>query len=210
MKKILFIGDVHGDFNSYFQLLSQHEYDLSIQLGDMGIGFPSTQETFNTIFPVSSKQNKFIRGNHDNPSVCRNHENYLGDYGVTKEGLFYISGASSIDRQWRTAGVDWWYEEELSVWQLDDMIDLYKNILPKIVISHTPPAEIIQKMFNISDNEKKVLIPTSKTTTAFTEMLNIHKPEYWIFAHMHHSFNENINITQFIGLNILQHYLMEI
>lgn len=74
--KIRFIGDVHGKVQKYLEVLdTEGDYDYSIQVGDMAIGFPSVE------FPPFQKPIKdfFIRGNHDNPELCKLKNNYIQD-----------------------------------------------------------------------------------------------------------------------------------
>lgn len=66
------IGDVHGHIADYMTLAAASQE--SIQIGDMGLGFRG----------VSLEPNpahRFFRGNHDAPQACREHPNYLGDWG---------------------------------------------------------------------------------------------------------------------------------
>ncbi|MGY8690848.1 MAG: hypothetical protein ACKVHP_24310 [Verrucomicrobiales bacterium] len=42
------------------------------------------------------------------PLVCRSNPRYLGEFGFSEDGLFWLSGAWSIDWQLRTEGVSWW------------------------------------------------------------------------------------------------------
>lgn len=68
--KFFFIGDVHGKFNKYIDILKNNNYNISIQVGDFGIGFADIE------YPTElGSNNFFIRGNHDNPHVCKNHPN---------------------------------------------------------------------------------------------------------------------------------------
>ena len=98
---LTFLGDVHGKFNQipYHQLGT----GLTVCVGDLGIGFPNQDP------PVIPAHFRFIRGNHDNPEVCRQHPNYLGEYGFLQNpDLFFVGGADSIDKSHRTPGGDWW------------------------------------------------------------------------------------------------------
>ena len=69
---MLFIGDVHGCFNPYKKVTESA--DSSLQLGDMGNGFRTRMNKGGvTRSPELNHNHKFIRGNHDDPSVCRSH-----------------------------------------------------------------------------------------------------------------------------------------
>lgn len=112
------LGDIHGDFGFYFQWLSQKDpNDITIQLGDLGLGF---YDKYDKQYEEGIKKYpnaRFLRGNHDSPEVCKKQDAYLGDFGVFKDKIFFISGAWSIDYDCRTPGKDWWRDEEISIFQ---------------------------------------------------------------------------------------------
>jgi len=190
---MLFIGDVHGKINEYFNIIKK--LDKTIQLGDFGVGFVK--------IPKIPKQHRFIRGNHDNPEECKKFTNYLGNYGyLKKEEIFFISGAFSIDKSLRTEGVDWWRDEELSYAELNEMTDLYYKIHPQIVVSHEAPKIVINKIWghNYYNNP---------TVQALNVLFEYNQPKIWVFGHHHKSFREKIGKTFFIGLDELEIYNME-
>jgi len=195
-----FIGDVHGEFEEYFKIVNLLEND-SIQLGDMGIGFPTTPQGYNESFGWDN--HNFIRGNHDNPEVCRKHKNYLGDYGITKEGIFFVSGAHSIDKDFRTPMIDWWPDEELSAIAFNLCLDLYEKEKPDLVISHSCPTELLE--YTSSFN----LIISSNTSSCLSEMLRIHKPREWIFGHMHSNWSGEVLGVNFCCVDSLIPYTIE-
>lgn len=203
--KTLFLGDIHGCWGDLNDVLQRNKNTRIIQVGDLGLGFNQTYTYLNlntglweakigkpdpTEFP---KNFQFIRGNHDEPTTCRNHPNYLGDYGVSEDGIFFISGAWSIDHGNRTIGVDWWDEEELDYPDLQNAIELYEKIKPKIVVSHTAPSSICKIL---QGSHKKFY--GSKTEHALETMWSIHKPKYWIFGHWHTVWSKNVLGTQFV------------
>jgi hypothetical protein len=73
---LFLIGDIHGRIDEYLKLLaSRPPYFRSIALGDMYLG------RLGVHLPELPTGHKFLRGNHDDPALCRAHPNYLGDYG---------------------------------------------------------------------------------------------------------------------------------
>ena len=177
-KLVNFIGDVHAHFASYKELISK--LPDSIQLGDMGLGFdPRTDEDF----PDDSKHG-FFRGNHDNPEVCRSMESYLGDYGfLHDEDIFFVSGAASVARKWRTEGLNWWLDEELNHDQWEAVFELYGAMQPPIVATHDCPFIVMDKICSgVFGSPQR-----SVTGMALDKMFDIHQPEMWVFAH-HHRF----------------------
>lgn len=192
---MILVGDIHGKFNILQNIIEKNK-GMIIQLGDLGIGFP--ERKINPVFFIdqnapytldsqsyfeySKTRFRFIAGNHDNPEVCKKHKNYLGDYGIFKD-LFYVSGAWSIDQQYRKEGMDWWKDEELSIKQLEDMLDLYEKTKPEIVITHDCPFRILKLLYS--------QVISTRTGQALDAMLDIHIPNFWYFAHHHKSFTYN-------------------
>ena len=123
---MLFVGDNHSQFATYSYILFKMQHkggqigvDCSLQLGDMGIGFNDRDPKFSkdnlSWFPEIDLNHKFIRGNHDNPAMCKSHPNYLGDWGYLSDpNIFYVSGGYSVDYMYRTVGVSFWADEELN------------------------------------------------------------------------------------------------
>lgn len=202
-----FIGDVHGMFSQYLSIV-EHDPEESIQLGDFGIGFrrggqyskctrmthPEATQYTDCRPPL---HHKFIRGNHDNPDKCREHPNYMGEFGIHKDEIFFVSGSWSIDRAWRTPGVDWWEQEELNYEELQRAIDLFKTSFPRIVISHDCPFEINKVMYPHDPT------PT-RTSLAFDAMLCEWRPPLWVFAHYHTRKDFVHYGTRFVCLDELQ------
>jgi len=204
-RNIQLVGDIHGQFDLLLKIIRAHK-GITIQLGDLGIGF--IHKYVNPMFFIDkdapymlSKLTNFeydrrkfiyIKGNHDNPEICRAHKNYLGEYGVFKD-IFYISGAWSIDRNTRTEGVDWWPDEELSMKQCYKAFDMYKETKPEIVISHDCPSLILNRLH--------VHVIETRTGQLLNSMLSEHKPKHWYFAHHHMYFEETLADVHFKCLN---------
>lgn len=190
---MIFLGDIHGDFRHLSHVL-KHAKESVVQVGDLGIGFPnSIDASTGRIFPREPEtfpdNFSFIRGNHDNPEVCKKYPNYLGDFGFNGK-FFYVSGAWSIDRSVRVENRDWWAREELSAEELYNAIMLYDHHLPEIIVTHTCPPEIA-KMIVGGD------VHGSRTEVALRSMFEIHKPSLWIFGHWHVAWRKNILGTMF-------------
>src|SRR5215475_1197882 len=105
-----FIGDVHGKFEPYKRLIKDRRD--TIQVGDMGVGFQGWRNgelVYLTNPPYDRMvegNHRFIRGNHDNPGVCRQQRQWIAD-GAVEGDMMFVGGAFSIDREWRTEGLDW-------------------------------------------------------------------------------------------------------
>jgi hypothetical protein len=210
---VLCIGDVHGEFDKYLSIIEKA--DCSLQLGDMGIGFPVREEykiekKYNyegkNYSPILGREHLFFRGNHDDPDLCRQHPNYLGDYGYDKNsGIFYVAGGFSVDKIYRTAGITWWQYEELTYKQSLEALELYGKIKPSIIASHECPTEV--KLYAMTNMFKKDII--SNTESLLQNMLEIHRPDIWIFGHHHIKKEIKIKNTLFVCLGDLKNDKIE-
>lgn len=193
-----FIGDVHGKISQYLKLLGTiPPGDRSIQIGDLGVGFEGMSLFYQQL---PSPAHKFIRGNHDSPSKCRQHPNYLGDWGyLEQDDLFYLAGAWSIDWYMRTEGRSWWRDEELDIITLNKAQQLYLEKKPRIVVTHDCPEVAISQMVR----PEWIRVPATRTQQALQQMFSLHEPEHWIFGHWHFDKEFQIGKTTFHCLNEL-------
>lgn len=185
-----FIGDVHGLWVTYWNLIKTLQAE-SIQLGDFGMGFRPSPAPWDL-------SHRFIPGNHDKPEDCKVHPNCLGYWGVTETNIFYIGGGLSIDRQYRTIGVDWWLDEEIPMSQYEKVATLYERTKPRIVCSHDCPRvvkEQIGSKLEWKSRTSDILMPA---------LLEVHKPEVWVFGHHHESIRIQIDGVRYIGLAELE------
>lgn len=202
--KQIFIGDVHGKFGRYKTLIKQ--YQNTIQLGDMGVGFykyTMNQDIKADANPPHYKMieggHRFIRGNHDNPSVCRQQSQYISD-GHTENGMMFIGSASSVDIDKRTKHMDWWPDEELSQKELDILTEQYLDYKPIVMATHDCPESIAKTMRRY---EQKIT-GSNRIRLAFQNMFEHYQPKIWIFGHWHQSYDRLSHGTRFICLNELE------
>lgn len=204
MTTLRIIGDVHGKFKAYREAI--RNVPFSIQIGDMGVGFRRSNGDLtwmsNPPFDAMTQgRHLFIRGNHDNPEVCRRHNYWIPD-GTVIDGVYCLGGAVSIDRACRTQGLDWWPDEECSYAELERMIDDYAVIKPNVVITHECPDSIAgeimatYRMGRIEDG--------SRTRQALDRMFAIHQPSEWYFGHWHRSICFERNGTSYRCLDELE------
>lgn len=203
MKVIRFLGDVHGKYGPYKTFMKGCEN--SIQVGDMGVGFVKYFDGYDReYYPNPPYDNmvkgnhRFIRGNHDNPAVCKRHTQCIPD-GHVEDNMMFIGGALSVDKEFRTENYNWWPDEELSYNELDGLITKYSETKPEIMVTHECPENVVPLLMN---NFKRGF--PSITRQAFEAMFNIHKPKLWIFGHWHRRLNEEIEGCRFVCLNELE------
>lgn len=198
---MFFVGDIHAQWTAYFDWLKIFDKRPSIQLGDFGFGFDPT------IPSKWASQHKFIRGNHDDPTLCRAHPNYLGEYGITDEGIFYVSGAFSRDiaarkaRMLQGGATEWWKDEEIAQEYFEEILAFYLRTRPAIVCSHDCPSnfrDTIDFMYSTAKMRNRT------SDGLLSAMFNEYKPDIWIFGHYHDSFDTAFKDTRFKGLAELE------
>ena len=198
---MIIMGDVHGKFPMLKNLSDKYKDEIVIQVGDLGVGFPGDRE-------LKLRENTWwFRGNHDSPKVARAHPQYLGDYGykeIEGEIVFWVAGAWSIDRVYRTEGVSWWADEELSIAELNKALDLYTEVKPTIMLTHDGPTQATQKILNkfniskyMSDGYREESVTPTRTGQALSAMFEAHQPKLWVFGHWHDSWTTEIGKTTF-------------
>jgi len=144
---MLICGDTHGKFKEFKKIAVTNSDKLIVQIGDFGLGFHG--ESTVPTFPPNAL---FFRGNHDNPAVCKIHPNYMGDYGskiIEDRKVFWMGGAWSIDYKYRREGLSWWRDEELSLPELDTVMEQYLDFKPEIMITHDVCSVFAKKLLSI-------------------------------------------------------------
>lgn len=210
--KTRIIGDIHGKFNDY-STSTLLDCDRSIQVGDFGIGFAGDYWHDKVAeFQIDNPGHRFIRGNHDNPTKCKTMPGYIND-GIIENDVMFIGGAWSIDQAWRTEGVDWWADEELSIMELNRLIDVYDAVRPRVMITHDAPTDVTYQMFVQSGlaigghNAKKI---NTRTGQALQTMFDIHQPDSWYFGHWHVTMQSLFGRTMFHCLGELDYVDIEL
>lgn len=134
--KILLAGDTHADYDNLCSLIdkaSSNECSQIFVLGDLGYfpNHPGNSFMFHTISQHLSQHDirlNWLPGNHENWESISNfpkdgfHEIYENIFFSPTGNVFEINGttfmtvggAYSIDKAYRTRGVDWFPEEELT------------------------------------------------------------------------------------------------
>ncbi len=210
------IGDIHGMLNAY-KLYSLDKFEgPTIQIGDFGVGFGQSDFWHESVDAYHNAGNhRFIRGNHDNPSMCKSMSSWIPD-GRVENDVMFIGGAWSIDNPdappgWykRTADVNWWADEECSDAQFEQMYEIYKTTKPRIMITHDCPASISYQMFWGSGFIKGPVYP-NRTGAWFDRFLNAHQPDDWYFGHWHKTMAYKYGRTAFQCIGELDYIDVEL
>lgn len=193
---ITILADVHGKYRRMHEIIREkdkHEY--IVQIGDLGFDF-------STLDNVDPNKFKIVSGNHDNMDKIIHIPHYLGDYGYTElNGIhfFWYRGAYSIDRQYRTIGIDYWSDEQNNIETFMKARELYTEVKPDIVLTHDCPESINYHLLPPGANRYQ-----NMTGWALDELFNIHQPKMWRFGHYHKSWRMTIKGTDFRCLNELE------
>jgi hypothetical protein len=202
-EEMRFIGDIHGKYLPYIKRARKSPDGHSIQVGDFGVGFGNDKVPNFEPHGLDPKKHRFIRGNHDNPTVCAKSPSWILD-GTQEGDMYFLGGAESIDQQYRIEGVSWWRDEELSqerMWTITSEF-YYNKLKPRIMVTHDAPCSICQKLFGYP--WLKFETP-SRTQQMLDSILAYHKPYLHIFGHWHEDKDEVIDGTRFICLGELSY-----
>lgn len=205
--KILITGDVHNEFGYLNKLINKKKPDMVICCGDFGY-WPRIQslKKLSDIKLQSAEKLLWCDGNHEDHWSLRQRKTdeiapnifymprgsmYTLDDGRT---ILFMGGAVSIDKGWRTIGVDWFPEEIISQKDFENLPDFNTRI--DIVVSHTCPKCLVEKM--IKYRPEKNYEPSN---AALSRLLDIFKPSLWFFGHWHQYGEYKIKETQFYALS---------
>jgi calcineurin-like phosphoesterase family protein len=203
------VGDVHGKFEQYKTII--RNYPDTIQVGDMGVGFRNYPGTWNEggfqhnppHYKMVQMNARFIRGNHDNPEECKKHSQWICD-GLIEDGVMFVGGAYSIDKDWRLEGYDWWPDEEISYDDMLRILDIYERNKPRVMVTHDGPEFMLN--YYLSHHWRM----STRTGQFFDRLFELHQPEIWIHGHHHISFDKVVKGTRFVVLAELEHKFIEI
>lgn len=199
-----FIGDVHGERRVYKNLIVGAPF--SLQLGDLDFDY-------NFLTEVDFECHRFVPGNHDNYDELPKVKHSLGDFGVWSVpefgDVFFVRGAWSIDWRARTTQPrylngkilqkkDLWLEEEMPIDQCNKALELYMQVKPKFLVSHTCPLNIIKHvtdpMMTHSWGYNQSVIQT-RTSILLQSMVEFHQPRVHVFGHFHRSMDNYFDLN---------------
>jgi len=166
---LLFLGDVHGEFDLLIKLLQKTGIENStiIQVGDFGVGFPKQKQhtlesTMSRTYRLLQRLDNVlgelgctlsaIRGNHDNPAVWDyvktditnplKNIDFISDnslLSINGYKIYFVGGAISIDKQKRTEGLNYWANEGVSPYDFEQLNQIDFSTVD-IIVTHTSPA----------------------------------------------------------------------
>lgn len=189
-KKIVIYGETHGQMEMLYPKMRAMNPDAHeiIIAGEEGFGFGRDEVIHNYAKQIQKRPYlSFIRGNHSDPDACKlfttETVRYIPD-GTIRDGILFVGGAYSIDRDRRTPGLDWWYGEELSEQEFEAIIENVWEHRHEIhmVVSHDCPRGV--QRFILPKHKTIVHTRTDFYLDKIRQILTpfIHR---WFFAHYH-------------------------
>jgi len=236
--RILFCGDFHANWTNVHRMLDYSldgTIDLVVQVGDFGY-WPDTLNEMNRIETLLDDRDThllFVDGNHEDHEALQklkpapidmevfgplsmevsNHIHWMPRGTIVKFDrltMGFFGGASSLDRQWRTPGYDWFGTEMPTPYDLENLADNVEIFgTPDVMISHEVPIIAGPRydeghhgaMFPKVDRE----IADSLRKGIMMEAYNIAQPDVWFYGHHHQQmieYNIGPHGTDFYGLGM--------
>lgn len=217
--KVLFIGDIHGNFKLTNERIKgvvglHGNPDLIVQVGDFGF-YPKGEGHGTLTNEYIQCEKYFIRGNHEDHSALplANSTPEVVGYGAWKyvpdgyfrDGIFFCGGAYSIDRSMRQFGPYKYHEnEELSVQEERIIFDRFMEVKDEVrcVVTHDCPNDIYNLVITGKDRFPQATTP--KFLNHIAEELKS-RDVHWIFGHHHKRREMRMGSIKFHLLNMLTH-----
>lgn len=222
---MIFIGDIHGSFKKFFDILVKTEYqnETFIQVGDFGLGFRPIENEISLLNPINDwlrDNNNFlyaIRGNHDNPEYFENSPFELSNIKLLKDfsiirvenkNILTLGGAISIDRLTRKEGISYWKGEEIP-YIIPDIKDLVPDgIKIDVVCTHNCPSfvwpteynDIVRHFIKLDKTlDQDLTNERRRLDLLYTKVCeyNGYEPKLWVYGHMHKTVSTQHKNTYF-------------
>lgn len=204
---IYITGDTHRDFSRLYGL-EMTSKDILIILGDVGINYCLNDEDIKLKeFLKKLKVRLFcIQGNHEErpENISSYHEVemfggkvYIEDdypnlifakngetYNVDGKSILVIGGAYSVDKEYRLLyGYKWFKDEQLSQYEMNNILDKYSGKNIDIILSHTCPYKYEpREVFMAGLDQSKVDKTMEHFLDEVEENVNYKK---WYCGHYH-------------------------
>ncbi len=215
---LIFVGDVHAEFVHFRKhLLKMPKDAIIIQIGDFGI-WPYYQSDWEKNW-IKVKRNDpiyFIDGNHEyhpffegitTPTEIWNGLIFIPRGTVLEldgKTIGFLGGGTSVDKDYRTPGHDWFPEECVTDAQADLLLSNAAGKKIDILATHVPPASTILANFDQNNLRRWGIDPSwmDPSAIAVQRVWNeLDNPELFC-GHLHRSVvHRNVRI-----LDILECY----
>lgn len=193
--KIMIIGDVHNEWKIFNHLIKKEKPDIILQVGDFGYWGDEKENPI--INPTTNIY--WCKGNHENHEFLKNLTNNeivpnvfymkIGTIlNINGFNILFIGGSESIDEKQRVPGWDWFPNESITQYEVEEILDINTKI--DMVISHTCPSVFEMRKINIEPSRLGLDL-----------ILKKFQPKYWFFGHWHKSKKGIYKKTNWICLN---------
>jgi predicted phosphodiesterase len=220
-------GDIHGQFNPLLYILENGDYSGSSVFiaGDVGIGFYGIDIDLENLKSIEKRLKKIdvnlylVRGNHDNPgywfyaatphdfkNLNLPHIHFVRDYQFIKlEGhkIACIGGATSIDRDQRTQGKDWWKDEHVLKYKSLHHADGIDTVISHAAPIFCPPGDnnvkgVSYDILQQSREDREIL------KQLYFALIQESKITNWFYGHYHKKYETwmSNDITNYSSLDI--------
>lgn len=228
---IAFVGDLHGKLAAFEHTAAQalnRGCTTIIQVGDFWIydgpkELPKLQRVLRRICPdgikLSDIDYRFIDGNHENfdvinpdaagPVQMSDNVTYMPRGSRARLAgveLLFLGGASSIDKHWRTEGLNWWPAENITEAQADRAITAATDPDQPpvdILVTHETTTEAFTALARGSEHaQDKAGEPAGETNRAHhTRVRDAAAPRVHVHGHHHTRFAAPVAGVLDVGLN---------
>lgn len=204
---IYITGDTHRDFSRLYGL-EMTSKDILIILGDAGINYCLNDEDIKIKEYLKKLRVKLfcIQGNHEErpENISSYHEVemfggkvYIEDeypnlifakngelYNLDGKSVLVIGGAYSVDKEYRLLyGYKWFKDEQLSQYEMNNILDKYSGKNIDIILSHTCPYKYEpREVFMSGLDQSKVDKTMERFLDEVEEKVNYKK---WYCGHYH-------------------------
>ncbi len=215
MGKTLFLGDIHSDFLTFerfafFALELWPDIERVVQIGDFGLwpdfSIAHWYQKSNLPIPV-----EFIDGNHEDfrylvhgtRSPFRPSPLYDATYlsrGYARDGFLYMGGATSVDRDYRKPGFDWFAEENITTDDLKAALESIRKTPIHTIVAH----ETTEGAFHLI---KKPHWPMGDANRQLLdEIFQAAHPRLYVHGHLHFHAAYEHQGCRFVCLQNLDHF----
>lgn len=229
---VVFVGDPHSSFKELFERINTYHNTCFIVLGDSNIGMNIKTDQVNALFSYLeyfNNRNKeleekgnmlyIMRGNHCNPAffekelVKFSNLKTVKDYSIiniNEQNFLFIGGGISLNRKDLALDMTYWIDEKVVF--KDDVLRDLRNI--DFVCTHTTPnfckplginSDIVRHYCSLDSKLYIELLEERYLITRIFDILNQNnKIKGHFYGHFHYSFQEKINETMHVLLNIME------
>lgn len=198
---ILVVGDTHGEWDTLDAIVKFTKPDRVLLVGDCGVYQADLFDPYTNVHGIPID---FIDGNHEDHEFIwsgRYTDKFRGvtyiPRGTISNGVLYIGGADSIDKEAQMAKGMWSPEEKIPLSLAFKAAEEAVKMRVHTVVSHDAPYEAAEYL---CDSRRLPYHPQS-SQLALSHILETVKPKLWIHGHWHMADDHKIGDTRFISLN---------